>query len=72
MRRRSTQYFLERKRGDRWVPAGAEEACAFASESAARRALAMVVRGGGATRAELRIRRGERSETFLRYFEEVV
>ena len=70
--RRSARYYLERRSADgRWTPAGAEEACVFASATAARRALASVVRGG-AERAQLRILRREWSESFLRYFEEVV
>ena len=72
MRRRSAQYFLERSAEGRWTSAGAEEACVFASESAARRALANVVRGGGAERAELRIRRSEWSETLVRYLEVIL
>ena len=72
MRRRSAQYFLERSAEGRWTAAGAEEACVFASATAARRALARVVRGGGAERAQLRILRREWSETLLKYFEEVV
>lgn len=66
MRRAAAQYFLERHANGRWTAAGAEEACVFASATAARRALASVVRGGGAERAQLRIRRVEWSKT-LRY-----
>ena len=47
MRREERIYYdLEARRDGRWVSAGRPEASVFASATDARRALAMVVRGG--------------------------
>lgn len=65
-------YYLEARRDGSWVSAGHPEASVFASATAARRALARVVRGGGAERAQLRIRRVEWSKTLVRYLEAIL